>query len=155
MKIVVDTNIVFSAIMNTQGKLGQIIINGSRFFQFYSIALLKDELNNHKNKILRYSGYSEEQYEQILKIILGKIRFVEDILISDEEFRKALKTVMDIDENDAPFIALNNHLNSTLWTGDMKLYRGLKGKGYSRIKSTEEIYKLYLSKELKARLRKG
>jgi len=155
MKIVVDTNIVFSAIMNTQGKLGQVIINGSRFFQFYSIALLKDELNNHKNKILRYSGYSDEQYEQILKIILGKIRFVEDILIPDEEFRKALKLVIDIDENDAPFVALNGHLNSNLWTGDMKLYNGLKAKGYTRIKSTEEIYKIYLEKELKARLRKG
>ncbi len=155
MKIVVDTNIVFSAIMNTQGKLGQVIINGSRFFQFYSIALLKEELNNHKNKILRYSGYSEEQYEQILKIILGKIRFVEDILISDDEFRKALKLVIDIDENDAPFIALNGHLNSNLWTGDMKLYNGLKAKSYTRIKSTEEIYKIYLEKELKARLRKG
>lgn len=154
MKIVVDSNIVFSAIMNTQGKLGQILILGSRFFQFYSLGLLKEELDNHKKRILGHTAYSEQQYEQILKILLGKICFVDEILIPEEEYRSALEMARDIDESDAPFIALNNHLSSNLWTGDKKLINGLKGKGYTRVKSTEEIYRIYLEKELKARLRK-
>lgn len=58
MKIVVDTNIVFSAILNTQGKIGQILISGSKYFAFYSVGLLKEELRNHQQKILKISGYS-------------------------------------------------------------------------------------------------
>jgi len=41
MKIVVDTNIVFSAILNTKGKIGQLILNGSKFFDFYTVAQLQ------------------------------------------------------------------------------------------------------------------
>ncbi len=31
MKIVIDSNIVFSAILNAKSKIGQLIINGSKF----------------------------------------------------------------------------------------------------------------------------
>lgn len=34
MKIIVDTNIVFSAMLNSQSKIGQLIINGSKFLIF-------------------------------------------------------------------------------------------------------------------------
>jgi predicted nucleic acid-binding protein len=44
MKIIIDSNIVFSAILNSQGKIGQLIINGSKFFKFYTVGLLKEEI---------------------------------------------------------------------------------------------------------------
>lgn len=40
MKIVIDLNIVFSAILNTKSKIGQLIINGSKYFDFYTVGLL-------------------------------------------------------------------------------------------------------------------
>ena len=42
MKIVVDSNIVFSAILNTRSNIGQLIINGSSHFDYYTIGLLKE-----------------------------------------------------------------------------------------------------------------
>ena len=36
MKIVVDTNIIFSAILNTNGKIGDLLLNSDDVFQFYS-----------------------------------------------------------------------------------------------------------------------
>ena len=36
MKIVVDTNIFFSAILNTNGKIGDLLLNSDDVFQFYS-----------------------------------------------------------------------------------------------------------------------
>lgn len=63
MKIIVDTNIVFSAILNSQGKIGQLIINGSKFFKFYSVGLLKDEIEEHKDKIFKISGFTNEQFK--------------------------------------------------------------------------------------------
>jgi len=40
-KIIVDTNIVFSALLNTNSRIGQILINGKNRFDFYSPAYVK------------------------------------------------------------------------------------------------------------------
>ncbi|MBY0426074.1 MAG: hypothetical protein K2Q22_10590, partial [Cytophagales bacterium] len=61
-RIVVDTNIVFSAILNTQSKIGQLILDGSRYFDYFTIGLLKREILNHQDKILTVSGYSIEHF---------------------------------------------------------------------------------------------
>ena len=55
MKLVVDTNIVFSSILRPQSPIGQIILNGSKYFTFLSIDQLKNEIDNHENKILKIS----------------------------------------------------------------------------------------------------
>jgi predicted nucleic acid-binding protein len=54
MKIVVDTNIVFSAMLNPSATVGQIIIYGQRHqqFEFFAPNLLKEEIKRHRNKII-------------------------------------------------------------------------------------------------------
>jgi predicted nucleic acid-binding protein len=118
MKIVIDSNIVFSAILNTKSKIGQLIINGSIFFSFYTVGLLKDEIFEHRFKILEMTGYTENQFNEIYQLIADKIRFVDEILLTDEEIAKASDLVSGIDNDDAMFVALNNHLLANLWTGD-------------------------------------
>lgn len=152
MNIVVDTNIVFSAILNTQGKIGQILISGSNHFEFYSIGLLKDELKNHHQKILKISGYSTTQYEEIFQTIIHKIHFIDDIFISDKSLESAWDLTKDVDENDTLFVALANEMNSYLWTGDRKLISGLSAKGYKKLITTENLYKLFLKNEHKRRM---
>ena len=78
MKIVVDSNIVFSAILNTKSKIGQLIINGSKYFDFYSVGLLKDEILKHKSKILKLSNYSTDQFDKTFQIITNKIVFFDE-----------------------------------------------------------------------------
>jgi predicted nucleic acid-binding protein len=154
MKIIVDTNIIFSAILNSQGKIGQLIINGSKFFTFYTVGLLKDEIGEHKDKILKISGFTNDQFIKSYETIIKRITFVDEILISDKELIKALDLVEDFDENDALFVALTNHLNGKLWTGDKKLIAGLQRKGYSKTLSTDELYEQFLGKQLTIRRRK-
>ncbi len=60
MKIVVDSNIVFSTILNTKSKIGQLLINGSKYFDFYTVGLLKDEIFKHKDKILDLTNFAED-----------------------------------------------------------------------------------------------
>lgn len=132
MKIIVDSNIVFSAILNSQSKIGQLIINGSKYFSFFTVGLLKEEILQHKNKILSISGFTPQQFEKSFIILTNRIKFVDEILISDKDFEKAANLVAGIDEKDALFVALTNHLNAKLWTGDKKLVLGLKKKGYTR-----------------------
>jgi predicted nucleic acid-binding protein len=128
MKIVIDSNIVFSAILNTQSKIGQLIINGSKYFDFYSVGLLKDEIIEHKSKILQSTRFSQTQFEDTFQLITSRITFLDDILLTDKDLIKAIDLVSGIDENDTLFVALNNHLVANLWTGDKRLINGLKQK---------------------------
>jgi len=153
MKIIVDSNIVFSAILNSQGKIGQLIINGSKFFKFYTVRLLKDEIEEHKDKILKISGFTSEQFIKSYQTITKRITFVDEILISDKDLLKAIDMVAEIDENDALFVALTNHLNGKLWTGDKMLISGLKKKRYSKTISTNDLYEQFLEKQTTIRRR--
>ncbi len=149
MKIVVDSNIVFSAILNFDGNIGQLILEGSAYFDFFSIGLLKSEILNHKKKILQIGNFSEEQFAKIYLLVLSKITFIEDIVLNTSDLISAFELVKDIDENDAMFVALNTYLNAKLWTGDKKLIAGLIRKNYLNTITTNELYKNYL--ELKSK----
>ena len=69
-------------------------------------------------------------------------------MISQEILVEARDIVIDIDENDALFIALTNHINGVLWTGDKKLVSGLKKKNYLKTISTDKLYKLFFEKQI-------
>ena len=47
MKIVVDTNIIFSSLLKTQTTFGQIIFNSDDIFEFYSAQYMRTEIRNH------------------------------------------------------------------------------------------------------------
>jgi predicted nucleic acid-binding protein len=144
MKIVVDSNIVFSAILNSQSQIGQLIIDGSNFFEFYSIGLLKEEIFKHKSKIIQLSKFSEEHFTEVYHLILSKISFVDDILLNNNDLIAALELVSDIDENDTLFVALNNFLDAKLWTGDRKLTLGLAKKNYKNTITSNELHEMYI-----------
>ena len=90
MKIVVDSNIVFSAILNSKSQIGHILINGSKYFDFFSPGLLKNEIIKHKSKILELTAYSQTEFADIYQTILNRIVFVDEILLSDSEIEKQL-----------------------------------------------------------------
>jgi len=69
VKIIVDSNIAFSAILNTSSNIGQILLVGSKYFDFLSVNFLKFEITKHKKKIKQISGYDEEKYFNIYKLI--------------------------------------------------------------------------------------
>jgi len=41
VKIVVDTNIIFSALLNTNNTIGEILINSGDTFEFYSCNFMR------------------------------------------------------------------------------------------------------------------
>ena len=139
MKVVVDSNIVFSAILGS--RIGQILTLGSQYFNFYSIDLLKEEILSHDQKILKISGFSSKQFHEAFEIVTSKIKFIDQALISEEQLTTAVELTKDVDENDALFVALTNHLDAFLWTGDKKLENGLKKRGWDKIIKTDELRK--------------
>ena len=133
---------MFSAILNPDNPIGLLLMTSFQTHNFYTVSLLKEEIYKHQNKILKISGYTLKQFEEVYNLILSKLSFIDDVLISDESLNQAIELVKNIDINDALFVALSIQTESILWTGDKKLYNGLKLKGYDEIMLTDEISEL-------------
>lgn len=148
MNLVIDTNIVFSAILNSESSIGQIILNGSKYFNFFSIEQLNNEIDNHEDKILKISGLTQRDYHTILDLIKSKIKFVNHLLINSKNYQKAYELTKDIDPDDLLFVGLSIQFDCKLWTGDRQLISGLFEKQYKQYITTEELFQIYLEKEL-------
>ena len=141
MRIVVDTNIVFSAILNTNSKISKIILQPKSKLNLYSTDQLEYELAEHWNKLKKISKYSEIELHKTSTLITSKIKFISAELIPRNLFINAEKITKDIDIDDTEFVALTEHIRGKLWTGDKELIKGLKRKKCDKIISTEELYK--------------
>ena len=77
MRIIVDSNVIFSAILNTKSQIGHLIINGTKYFDYYSVGLLKTEILKHKSKILRITGFTDNQFHETYQYVIKRIKFIE------------------------------------------------------------------------------
>lgn len=141
MRIVVDTNIVFSAILNTNSKITQIILHPKSGLNFYSTEQLLLEINEHKSKLKKLSGYSDSDLNRVLHIITKRIKFIHPGLIPSTVFKSSEELASDIDVDDTEFIALTEHIKGKFWSGDKSLISGLKKKGWNKSITTEELFK--------------
>lgn len=139
MKVVVDTNIVFSALLNTESRLADLLMNSPGVFQFYTCQTLEEEIQNHQSKLLSLSGLDEEQLAVSIFQIMSHITLINEASIPIPLWAKAASLVRDIDMNDVAFIALADFCETKIWTGDKVLIRGLVKKGYLNFISTEEL----------------
>ena len=76
MKIVVDTNIVFSGILNSSGKIGKILLHSKSHFQFYSCSFLQIELLKHREKLLKLTKLSVENLDELQNLVTGNVTFI-------------------------------------------------------------------------------
>lgn len=141
MRIVIDTNIAFSAILNTDRKIARVILQPKTPFNFYSTENLLIEIEQHKDKIKILSGYADHELNRVIKLITNKIRFINVRLIPEELYNKAELLASDIDIDDTEFIALTDHIRGKLWSGDKELQKGLVKKNWNKFITTEELYK--------------
>jgi len=139
VKIVVDTNIIFSGLLSPNGTISDLLLNSSNTFDFYSPTYLLDELENHKKKLLKISGLSENELDFLQRKLFKKIDLIDLESIRESTWEKAIELTKNVDEFDAPFIALALEMDSPLWTGDKKLIKGLHKKGIDWILTTEII----------------
>lgn len=139
MKVVVDTNIVFSALLNIDSRIARVLLYNEKEVHFFSCDFLKFEIAKHKQKILKLTHYSETQFSEIEFLVTKNIHFQNHNLINPKILVKSEDMLRGIDIDDAPFLALALSLKAKLWTGDRKLANGLLKQGYSNIISTAEI----------------
>lgn len=70
MKIVVNTNIIFSTILNSNSTIGDLIFNSDKYFEFYSCNYMRYEIQKLWERLKYISKLSDEQlrvsYTQVL-----------------------------------------------------------------------------------------
>ena len=142
MKIVVDTNIIFSCLLNTSGTIGDLLFNSEQVFEFYSCDYMRFEIQKHWAKLRNISKLTETDLQNSYDKTLAHIFFIYEELIQPKTWQKAEEIVKPIDPDDIDFVALAKHLKSGLWTGDKMLYEGLKKQKLRRIYNSMDLIKL-------------
>ena len=110
MRIIVDTNIIFSALLNTNGTIGELLLRSENVLQFYSCHYLRQEIQRHWPKLLKLSRLSETDLQTAYERVLTTTHFVDEELAPIETWRRAEKLVAAIDRHDVAFVVLTDYL---------------------------------------------
>lgn len=140
MRVVIDTNIAFSGILNTNSSIARIILHPKSQIHIYSTDLLKEEIFEHKEKLRKLSKYSNYELNNAISLIIGKIRFIDLNLIPISIVKHSEEILTGIDTDDTEFVALTDHIRGKLWSGDKRLKSGLNAKGWNKFISTSELF---------------
>jgi predicted nucleic acid-binding protein len=127
--IIVDTNIIFSALVNKNSKIATFLLDPNEALVMPKFGFV--ELFKHKEKICAVSKHSQDEILEILYELMRHIEFFDENKISKKALKEAWELVKDIDPKDIIFVALTLEIDGLLWTGDKKLRSGLKSKGFN------------------------
>tara|TARA_Y100000310_G_scaffold344949_1_gene460708 strand:- start:7012 stop:7422 length:411 start_codon:yes stop_codon:yes gene_type:complete len=115
MRLIVDTNIILSALLK-EGLNRKIIC--SKDIEFYTIDYVLDEIRKYMDYIINKSEMSKDEIEILLSLFMENIN-----ILSDEETKQEIDEAKDImkliDINDAPILACALAVqNDGIWTED-------------------------------------
>lgn len=142
MKIVVDTNVIFSGILSPKSNISDVLLNSEGIFEFSAPDFMLVELEKHHSKLMRLSGYTAEELDFIKSTLLKKIDLINLEAIRTEIWNQAFELTNEIDEFDTPFVALALEMGAFLWSGDKKLTKGLQKQGFELAIGVDQLLKM-------------
>lgn len=137
MRLVIDTNIIFSALLSSNPRELQILEN--QYYNTFYCQLSTIEIFKYKEKILSLSKLSEKEILSNYYEVLKHLQVVHEKDIPIEIRKQAARLCGEVDLKDAVFVAASIMLDAYLWTGDKKLREGLAKRGFENTISTAEI----------------
>nr|WP_295932592.1 PIN domain-containing protein [uncultured Dyadobacter sp.] len=144
MIIIVDVNIIFSALITPNGKLAKILTHpdlpARRISCYYAVV----ELFKHQSKIVKCSKKSVDDVIGDLFDVLTSMHLFNETLIEAEYWREAERLTAGVDSFDINYVALALQTGGMLWTGDKKLVEHLHKMGFKQTVSTAELYEALL-----------
>ena len=146
MRIIVDANIVFSGILKSDGKIGDLLINSGGILKFISPDFLRIEIQRHHNKLIKISKLSLDQVLESEFQVCKSINFISDEQVSSVNWDFASNLVFVIDIKDMIYIAFSKQFRAKIWSGDKSLIKGLENKGFTNFISTNELWDVRQSK---------
>lgn len=144
MIVTVDVNILFSALITPDNRIGEIITHPTLSVQRISCYYAFVELFKHQPKIVTLAKREQSETLDILYTLLRHIEFCNETLIEQQHWVEAERLTNGIDRFDVAYVALTLQTNGWLWTGDKKLAKHLKEMGFDRVITTDELYEKIL-----------
>jgi len=142
VRLIVGANIVFSAILNSNGRIGDILINSGKRIDFIAPDFLRQEIFEHYTRLSKISGLTFEKLRETEFQICSSITFISEEQIKKSAWLFAHNLVHDVDLKDTPYVAFAKHFKCKLWSGDKKLMKGLSKKKFLDFITTDELYEL-------------
>lgn len=142
-KIVVDTNIIFSALLNTNSRIGQLLINSGEVFEFFAPEYLREEIFEHKARLQVLIKQDNTGFLELYESIIRHVNIISGSLIDEKCWSIAKNLCQRVDKDDTEFVACTELINGQLWTGDLKLIKGLQSQGYERCITTDALFGKY------------
>lgn len=149
MRLIVDANIVFSGILNSKGKIGDLLINSQKYLEFIAPDFLRGEIFKHYARLCKISGLTYDQVRESEFQVCKDITFISEEQIRLSTWLESEKLVVDIDSKDTHYVAYSKHFRCKIWSGDKVLMNGLSKKGFTNFITTDELFKWRQSKEEK------
>ena len=140
MNIVIDTNILMSALIKPDGVIFDLIclLHHQQHLLYISDYSLV-ELSNHHNRIFKASALDIDDFNKNKVFLFKKIIIISSDFISDWDLTEASALTRRIDKYDIVFVATALFVKGHLWTGDKPLYNGLKEKDFDNVLNSNEI----------------
>jgi len=115
MKIVLDTNILMSALIK-DSTTRKLIVQSDWEFYYPEVSL--HEVRKHKNLILQKSGMGEEEFTRLFNQLLSHIKIIPEEYIN-RNLDEANIILGKIDINDVVFLATALSISdSVIWSDD-------------------------------------
>ncbi len=135
MKLVVDSNIIFSALIKKSTTRNIIL---SDIFDLYAPEYIFTEITKHKELMLKKSKIREEDFDALLLLLQKHIH-----LVSKDEYNEKMAMAEDILKNiditDSPFLALALALNCSIWSNDGHFKQQNEARAYATKELTNTI----------------
>ncbi len=122
MKVVVDSNVVVSALI-TRGVAFEVFKANSMLlkYEFYAPDYMIFEIMNHRDEIMSDAQIPENSFTDALGFLFNEMS-----VIPKEEFKEHMPKALEVlsgHEKDAPYLALSLKLDCLIFSGDKKFQR--------------------------------
>lgn len=127
MRIIVDTNIIFSTLITPNPQRDGVFFD--KGVQIFTAQKLWEELltPEHQAKMRKCAKRHQVDFETLQEYMQSRIITVVDI--NPVYMSIAYEECKNVDVTDMDFVALSLQTGYKLWTGDKKLKKGLLAKG--------------------------
>ena len=134
LKLIVDTNRVFAALVRDGASRNILFHLNARYF---TVLFLEEEIMKYKDEIIRKANISEREFFLLFEKIKSNLAFLGDSVVA-AHIKEAYRIMKDIDQKDTPFIAAALATNADIWSDDRHFEKQTKVKVWK----TSDLVKL-------------